>query len=130
MAERFGNRVPREIDELTSLRGVARKTANVVRGEAFGEPALAIDTHMKRVHQRLGLTASDDPDAIERDLMKLLPRQSWTPHTRRVIHHGRVCCTARAPRCESCPVAAECAFARRARRGGSARGPASRAASR
>ena len=111
--ERFGGRVPDTLEELTSLRGVARKTANVVLGEAFGRPALAVDTHMRRVNQRLGLTASDEPDAIERDLAELLPRRAWTPYTRRVIQHGRACCDARKPRCESCPLADECPFPRR-----------------
>jgi len=108
LCERFGGRVPRSLEELTSLRGVARKTANVVLGEAFGVPALAVDTHMKRVNQRLGLTASDDPNAIERDLMALIPEPEWTGYTRRVIHHGRVCCGSRKPRCELCPVRKDC----------------------
>jgi endonuclease-3 len=111
--ERFGGEVPTTLEELTSLRGVARKTANVVLGEAFGMPALAVDTHMRRVNQRLGLTKNDDPDAIERDLMELVPRRQWTLYTKRVIHHGRVCCNARKPRCESCPLADECPFPRR-----------------
>jgi endonuclease-3 len=113
IAERFANRVPSGLEELTALRGVARKTANVVRGTAFGEPALAIDTHMKRVHQRLELTASDEPDTIERDLMELIPRRQWTAHTFRAIQHGRVCCKARAPRCDDCPLRAECPFPER-----------------
>jgi endonuclease-3 len=87
---------------------VARKTANVVLGEAFGVPGLAVDTHMKRVNQRLGLTRSSDPNAIERDLMELIPQKEWTGYTRRVIHHGRSCCNARKPQCESCPLGADC----------------------
>ncbi len=110
IAERFGNQVPSGLEQLTSLRGVARKTANVVRGAAFGEPALAVDTHMQRVHQRLGLVRSDEPDAIERELMELVPRREWIAHTFRAIHHGRVCCKARAPGCEACPVRVECPF--------------------
>jgi endonuclease-3 len=108
LVERFGGRVPRSLEELTSLRGVARKTANVVLGVAFGVPGLAIDTHMARIHQRLGLTRAEDPDAIERDLMQLIPRPQWTDHTLRMIHHGRVCCQARAPRCELCPLRPDC----------------------
>jgi len=104
----FGGEVPRALDELVTLRGVARKTANVVRGVAFGEPGLAIDTHMQRVNQRLGLTRSEAPDEIERDLAALWPPREWTPYTLRVIHHGRACCTAQRPRCEACPIAAEC----------------------
>ncbi len=108
IVERFDGRVPDDLDSLVSLRGVARKTANVVLGTVFGQPALAIDTHMRRVHQRLGLTASDDPDAIERDLQTLVPRAQWTAHTYRAIQHGRVTCTARAPRCDGCALRADC----------------------
>jgi endonuclease-3 len=108
IALRFGGQVPMTLEELTSLRGVARKTANVVLGNAFGVPGLAIDTHMKRVNRRLGLTRSEDPDAIERDLQKLVPEAEWTEYTNRVIHHGRVCCDARQPRCEACPLRADC----------------------
>jgi len=108
LVTRFGGRVPRTLEELVTLRGVARKTANVVLGSAFGVPGLAVDTHMKRVNQRLGLTRHDDPDEIERDLAALLPESSWTAYTHRVIHHGRVCCQARRPRCEACPVRRDC----------------------
>lgn len=114
LVERFGGRVPDSMDGLTSLRGVARKTANVVLGNAFGVPGLAIDTHMKRVHQRLRLTREDDPEKIERDLMALVPKPQWTAYTNRMIHHGRVCCTARAPRCETCPIRSDCPWPRSA----------------
>ncbi len=113
LVDRFGGEVPGSMEELTSLRGVARKTANVVLGEAFGVPGLAVDTHMKRVHQRLGLTRSDDPVTIERDLMDLVPRAEWTRYTHRMIHHGRVCCAARRPRCEACPIRDECRWPER-----------------
>jgi endonuclease-3 len=108
LVDRFGGRVPDSLDALVTLRGVARKTANVVLGGAFGKPGLAVDTHMLRVNRRLGLTRSDAPDAVERDLMALLPEREWTPWTTRVIHHGRVCCLARGPRCDACPLAREC----------------------
>jgi endonuclease-3 len=108
LVERFGGTVPGTLEELTSLRGVARKTANVVLGHAFGLPGIAVDTHMQRVNRRLGLTAEEEPDAIERDLAALLPESEWTAYTTRVIHHGRVCCEARRPRCETCPIAAHC----------------------
>jgi endonuclease-3 len=104
----FGGEVPRELAQLVTLRGVARKTANVVRGVAFGEPGLAVDTHMQRVNRRLGLVREEDPDEIERELAALLPPREWTAFTLRVIHHGRVCCVASKPRCEACPLAAEC----------------------
>ena len=108
LTERFRGRVPALLDDLISLRGVARKTANVVLGNAFGIPGLAVDTHMQRVNRRLGLTRAEDPEQIERDLAALLPEREWTTFTNRVIHHGRVCCTAKRPRCESCPLAGEC----------------------
>lgn len=108
IVERFGGAVPRTLEELVTLRGVARKTANLVLGVAFGVPGLAVDTHMKRVNQRLGLTAQDDPDRIEHDLMGLVPRGAWTDYTLRVIQHGRECCSARAPRCEACALRRDC----------------------
>ena len=108
IAEKFGGEVPRTLEELVTLRGVARKTANVVLGTAFGVPGLAVDTHMKRVNRRLRLTAQDDPVKIERDLMELIPREEWTAYTHRVIQHGRVCCDARRPRCEACALRADC----------------------
>ena len=108
IVENFGGEVPRALEDLITLRGVARKTANVVRGVAFGEPGLAIDTHMQRVNQRLGLVRGDAPEEIERELAALLPPREWTSFTLRTIHHGRVCCDAKKPRCEVCPLAAEC----------------------
>jgi endonuclease-3 len=108
IVEKFGGEVPRTLEELTTLRGVARKTANVVLGNAFDVPGLTVDTHMKRVHQRLGLTRHDDPVKIERDLMELVPRKAWTAYSHRVIHHGRVCCDARKPQCERCPLRSDC----------------------
>jgi len=124
IVERFGGELPGDMDDLLSLRGVARKTANVVLGNAFGVPGLAIDTHMKRVHQRLRLTNHDDPVKIERDLMELVPRTQWTAHTHRVIHHGRVCCDARRPRCEACPLREDCPFPDAPRRAITRRAPA------
>jgi endonuclease-3 len=108
ITEKYGGRVPGTMEELLTLRGVARKTANVVLGNAFDVPGLTVDTHMKRVHQRLGLTRHEDPVKIESDLMELVPRSSWTLYSHRVIHHGRVCCDARKPRCETCPIRLEC----------------------
>lgn len=108
LVERFGGEVPSTLEELVQLRGVARKTANVVLGSAFGIPGLAVDTHVGRVSRRLALTESEDPVVIERDLMALLPEREWIGWTQRVIHHGRVCCDARRPRCDECPIAADC----------------------
>ena len=112
LVEKFQGEVPARLEELVQLRGVARKTANVVLGNALGVPGLAVDTHMKRVNQRLGLVRSDDPVKIEHELMELIPRRRWTDYTNRVIHHGRVCCDARKPRCDACPLAAHCPFPR------------------
>ena len=98
----FDGRVPERLDELLRLPGVARKTANVVvaeRGEAEG---IVVDTHVRRLSQRLGLTRKDDPVKIERDLMRLVPRRYWNAFPHLLIWHGRRVCIARAPRCEAC----------------------------
>jgi endonuclease-3 len=108
IVEKFGGEVPRTLEELTTLRGAARKTANVVLGNAFGVPGLTVDTHMKRVNTRLGLTRHGDPVKIERDLMELVPEKDWTAYSHRVIHHGRQCCDARKPQCERCPLRSDC----------------------
>jgi endonuclease-3 len=108
IVEKFDGEVPRTLEELVTLRGVARKTANLVLGTAFGVPGLAVDTHMKRVNQRLRLTSEDDPVKIERDLMELIRREEWSGYTLRVIQHGRVCCDARRPGCEACPLRNHC----------------------
>jgi endonuclease-3 len=113
IALRFAGEVPRALEDLVTLRGVARKTANVVRGVAFGEPGLAIDTHMQRVNRRLRLVRAEEPEAIEAELAALLPPREWTAYTLRVIHHGRVCCDAKRPRCDACPIAQECPSAGR-----------------
>jgi endonuclease-3 len=110
IAEKFGGEVPRTLEDLLTLRGVARKTANLVLGTAFGVPGLAVDTHMKRVNRRLGLSGEDDPVKIERDLMDLVRREEWTDYTLRVIQHGREYCDARRPRCEACPLRSHCPF--------------------
>jgi endonuclease-3 len=108
LVERFGGTVPDRLEDLVTLRGVARKTANVVLGSAFGIPGIAVDTHMLRVNRRLGFTASGDPDEVERDLMALLPEREWIAWTLRIIHHGRVVCVARRPRCEACALSPDC----------------------
>ena len=101
----YGGEVPGTMEELVTLPGVARKTANIVLGNSFGTVVgIAVDTHVRRVSQRLGLTANEDPDKIERDLMALLPRDRWFPFTYDLIDHGRAVCVARKPRCEICPV--------------------------
>jgi endonuclease III len=111
IVEEFGGQVPRTMAELVTLPGVARKTANIVQGNSYPErhakdpdAGIAVDTHVRRVSQRLGFTSNTDPDKIERDLMKVIRRQDWFPFTYVLIEHGRQICKAPTPRCEVCPV--------------------------
>jgi len=108
LVERHGGDVPRTRDELTALPGVGLKTANVVLGNAFGQQAIAVDTHVFRVSQRLGLAKSDDPDEIHAQLVLVLPKKEWTLATHLLTTHGRRTCSARAPLCPGCPVKALC----------------------
>jgi len=106
---RHDGTVPEELDALTALPGVGRKTANVVLGTAFGiASGVVVDTHVKRITRRLGLTESRTPEQIERDLMELIPKTQWVDFSHRLIHHGRKVCLARSPRCESCSLASLC----------------------
>jgi endonuclease-3 len=101
----FGGQVPQEMDKLLSLPGVARKTANVVLGTWFGKAeGVVVDTHVQRVSRRLELTANTDPQKIEQDLMRVLPRQKWIIFSHQIIWHGRKLCVARRPRCAECPL--------------------------
>ncbi len=102
--EKFGGEVPRTMEQLLTLDGVGRKTANVVLGNAFGVPGIAVDTHVKRLAQRLGFSKEDDPTKIEFDLMKLFPKKNWTILCHFLMSHGRKVCTARLPKCEMCVV--------------------------
>ena len=97
-------KVPDTLEGLTGLPGVGRKTANIVLGNAFNKPALAVDTHVKRVALRLGLTDSDDPDEIEEELTSIIPEKRWTLTTHLFILHGRKTCKARNPQCDACPI--------------------------
>jgi endonuclease-3 len=108
LVERHGGEVPRSREALTALPGVGLKTANVVIGNAFGGDALAVDTHVFRVSQRLGLARADDPDEVHDQLVALLPRGRLTQATHLLIVHGRRTCAARAPACPACPVRALC----------------------
>jgi endonuclease-3 len=109
IAERHGGQVPRDLDALVELPGVARKTANVVLGTAYGLPTgFVVDTHCARVAQRLGLTAQKDAAKIERDLCGLFPREAWVDLGHRFVLHGRYVCLARQPRCADCPLADVC----------------------
>ncbi|HHT88332.1 MAG TPA: endonuclease III [Clostridiales bacterium] len=102
--------VPKEIEELTSLAGVGRKTANVIRGNIYNEPSIVVDTHVKRVSNRLGLTKEEDPVKIEFELMKKLPREQWIPYNIQIITHGRSICNARNPKCEQCFLREYCTY--------------------
>jgi len=108
LVERHGGRVPETIEELTALPGVGRKTANVVLGSAFGQPAIIVDTHVRRLATRLGLSGSNDPEKIEADLQQLLPKKEWTAFSHRLSFHGRQVCFARKPACSKCPIAELC----------------------
>jgi len=102
LLEEFDGEVPRTLEELTRLPGVARKTANVVAAELGRPQGVVVDTHVRRLSQRLGLTRQEDPVKIERDLIKLVPREDWGRFPHLLIWHGRRICLARAPRCEEC----------------------------
>ena len=108
LCDRFGGEVPDTLDELVTLPGVGRKTASVVLGDAFGQPAITVDTHFARLARRFGWTAHSDPDKIEQDVAELLPRREWTDASHRVIWHGRRVCHARKPACGACGVARLC----------------------
>jgi endonuclease-3 len=126
LVERHGGEVPRTMEDLTALPGVGRKTANVLLGNAFGVPGIAVDTHVFRVSRRLGLAKADDPDRVEAQLAEVVPRPRWTRFCHLVQAHGRRVCLARSPACPACPIRALCPWpgkttdrapARRGRRG-------------
>jgi endonuclease-3 len=105
LVDAFGGQVPRSMDDLLSLPGVARKTANVVRGAAYGlADGVVVDTHVERLAGRLGFSKGKNPIQVERDLMALFPKESWIPLADVLIHHGRRVCAARKPNCPECPV--------------------------
>jgi endonuclease-3 len=108
LVERYGGELPPRLDELVTLPGFGRKTANVVLGDAFGVPGITVDTHFGRLSRRFGWTVHDDPVKVERDVMDLLPRRDWTTASHRVIFHGRRVCHARRPACGACGIARLC----------------------
>jgi endonuclease III len=115
IVEVYGGEVPGSMADLITLPGVARKTANIVQGNSYPErhrrdreAGIAVDTHVRRVAQRLGFTSNADPDKVERDLMRLIPRKDWFPFTYVLIEHGRQVCKAPTPRCAVCPVRELC----------------------
>lgn len=110
LVDRFAGEVPGDLEELVGLRGVGRKTASVVLAEAFGVPAIAVDTHVSRVSRRLGLTGHRDPAKIEQDLRASYPQREWAGISMRFIQFGREVCGARRPRCWECPLADRCPY--------------------
>ena len=108
LCDRYGGEVPGRLDDLVTLPGVGRKTANVVLGDAFGVPGITVDTHLGRLARRFGWTEQTDPEKVEAELMALVPKKDWTLMSHRVIWHGRRRCHARRPACGACPVARWC----------------------
>ena len=108
LRDRFGGQVPQTLDELVTLPGVGRKTANVVLGNAFGVPGITVDTHFGRLSRRFGWTTSTEPEKVEAEVAELIPKRDWTMLSHRLIWHGRRICHARKPACGVCPVARLC----------------------
>ena len=108
LVNEYGGEVPSDLEALVSLPGVGRKTANVIRGNIFHEPSVFVDTHVKRISRRLGLTREEDPVKIEKDLMKVLPREHWILYNIQIITFGRQICFARSPKCEECFLTKYC----------------------
>jgi len=102
--EEFNGRVPRTLEKLTTLPGVGRKTANIILGNAYGEQAIAVDTHVKRVTHRLGWAQAEDPEKIEFELREVIPKARWTLACHQLVFHGRNICVAKKPKCSTCPV--------------------------
>lgn len=110
LVEKFGGEVPGRLEDLLSLPGVGRKTANIVLGNAFGKPAIGVDTHVARLSQRLGLSDSSDPDGIEADLAQVVPRGSWVKFCHLLQFHGRRVCRAKNPDCPGCSIRHLCPY--------------------
>jgi endonuclease-3 len=109
LLDRHNGVVPDSMEDLVQLAGIGRKTANVILGSGFGKnEGVVVDTHVKRVSNRLGLSAETDPEKVELDLMGLIPASEWTDFGLRMVQHGRYTCTARAPKCKGCPLEADC----------------------
>ena len=107
---RFDGQIPAHFDTLVSLPGIGRKTANLLMATAFGQPGLIVDTHFKRLSQRLGFTQHEDPDKIEFDLQAIIPKSNWSDWSHLMVFHGRRCCFARKPNCPLCPIRDLCPF--------------------
>ena len=110
LVKRFNGEVPKTLEELVTLPGVGRKTANVILGNAFRIPGIVVDTHVHRVSQRIGLTKNDDPVKIEFDLMEIAPKEEWTHFSNLLVWHGRRTCAAKKPLCGTCPIGNLCDY--------------------
>jgi endonuclease-3 len=116
LVKRFGGKIPNTLEELITLPGVGRKTANVILGNTFGIPGIVVDTHVQRVSQRIGLTKNNDPTKIEFDLMEIVPKEEWTHFSNLLVWHGRRTCTAKKPLCETCSIRKECNYGSKMKR--------------
>ncbi len=114
LVEKHRGKVPENMEALVQLPGIGRKTANVILGSGFGIPGIVVDTHVKRLSQRMGLTQESDPVKIEFDLMALIPKRDWIAFSHQMIWHGRALCKARKPKCPECPLIDLCDHGRRA----------------
>jgi endonuclease-3 len=110
LVQRFGGEIPKTLQELVTLPGVGRKTANVILGNIFDIPGIVVDTHVQRVSQRIGLTKNDDPVKIEFDLMEIVPKEEWTHFSNLLVWHGRKTCVARKPLCGTCSIRKWCDY--------------------
>lgn len=108
LIQEHDGKVPGTMEELLKLPGVGRKTANLVLGDIFGVPGIVVDTHAKRLANRMGLTRNEDPEKIEYDLMKVVPREFWSRFCHQLVYHGRAVCNARKPNCEMCTIREYC----------------------
>lgn len=115
LADKYDGKLPDTLEDLVALPGVWRKTANVILGHIFGKPAIVVDTHVKRVSQRLGLSRNDAPDKIERDLAKILPRPRWTSASHQLLLHGRYVCKSKKPDCGTCELYPVCTWKEKSR---------------
>ena len=111
--EKHDGEVPKDLEALTNLAGVGRKTANVVRGNAYDIPGMVVDTHVKRITNLIGLTVESDPVKIEFELMEIVPEKHWTMFSHWIIHHGRAICIARRPKCGECVIREHCDFGKK-----------------
>ena len=113
LIDKYSSIVPNTMDELLQLPGVGRKTANLVLGDIFSVPGIVVDTHAKRLSNRIGLTKNTDPEKIEYDLMKIIPKESWSKFSHQLVYHGRAVCIARKPKCNECSIIEYCEYGKK-----------------